>query len=212
MKRAHTFAAVLGIGLMLAPFASWSQAPPAEPSGASSQAQPVQNAIPPEDQPTKEQLLKLFEVMRIRDQMQSMRKIVPMMVQSQIQEQLKAMNSQMDPGSKLTADQRAAMDGLIRKYVEKAVNLYPVEEMIDDMTLLYQEHLTREDVDAMIVFYSSPAGQHLLDAQPKIAQEYMPLVMKRAAERTKTLTAEMMKDMAALKQSSNPASGQPAKK
>jgi hypothetical protein len=143
--------------------------------------------------------------------MQSMRKIVPMMVQSQIQEQLKTMNSQMDPGSKLTADQRAAMDGLIRKYVEKAVNLYPVEEMIDDITLLYQEHLTREDVDAMIVFYSSPAGQHLLDAQPKIAQEYMPLVMKRAAERTKTLTAEMMKDMAALKQSSNPASGQPAK-
>lgn len=210
MKRAHAFAAVLGIGLMLAPFASWSQAP-AEPSGASSQAQPVQNAIPPEDQPTKEQLLKLFEVMRIRDQMQSMRKIVPMMVQSQIQEQLKTMNSQMDPGSKLTADQRAAMDRLIRKYVEKAVNLYPVEEMIDDITLLYQEHLTREDVDAMIVFYSSPAGQHLLDAQPKIAQEYMPLVMKRAAERTKTLTAEMMKDMAALKQSSNPASGQPAK-
>jgi hypothetical protein len=40
----------------------------------------------------------------------------------------------------------------------------------------------------------------------------MPLVMKRTAERTKTLTAEMMKDMAALKQSSNPAPDQPAKK
>ena len=35
----------------------------------------------------------------------------------------------------------------------------------------------------------SPAGQHLLDAQPKIAQEYMPLVMQRTQERTKTLTA-----------------------
>jgi hypothetical protein len=200
------------MGLMLAPLVSWSQATPVEPSGAPSQAQPVQNAIPPEDQATKEQLAKLFEVMRIRDQMQSMRRIVPVMVQSQIQEQLKAMNSQMDPGSKLTTDQRAAMDRLMRKYVEKAVDLYPVEEMIDDMTLLYQEHLTREDVDGLIAFYSSPAGQHLLDAQPKIAQEYMPLVMKRAAERTKTLTAEMMKDMAALKQSSNPASGEPAKK
>jgi uncharacterized protein len=210
MKRTHVFAAVLGIGLTLAPFASWSQAAPVEPSGAPSQAQPAQNAIPPEDQPTKEQLLKLFGVMRIRDQMQSMRKIVPMMVQSQIHEQISAINAQTNPGLKLTSAQRAAMDSLVQKYVDKAVNLYPVEEMIDDMTSLYQEHLTREDLDAMIEFYSSAAGQHLLDAQPKIAQEYMPLVMKRTAERTKTLTAEMMKDMAALKQS-NPASGQPAK-
>ncbi|MGA2727677.1 MAG: DUF2059 domain-containing protein [Terracidiphilus sp.] len=211
MKRTQAFATVLGMGLMLAPFACWSQAVPVEPSGAPSQAQSAQNGIPLEDQATKEQLAKLFDVMRIRDQMQSMRKLVPMMVQNQIHEQIRAINAQTNPGTKLTSAQRAAMDALVQKYVEKAVNLYPVEEMIDDMTLLYQEHLTREDVDAMIAFYSSPAGQHLLDAQPKIAQEYMPLVMKRAAERTKTLTAEMMKDMAALKQSSNPASGQPAK-
>ncbi|MGO9433537.1 MAG: DUF2059 domain-containing protein [Terracidiphilus sp.] len=211
MKAFRKWKAILGMGFALAPLAIFGQAitvPPAEtPVGP--QAAP---AIAPEDQATKEQLAKLFEVMRIRDQMQSMRKIVPMMVETQIREQLRAINSQESPGAKLTPDQRAAMDQLLRKYVEKAVNLYPVDEMIDDMTSLYQEHLTREDVDAMIVFYGSPAGQHLLDAQPKIAQEYMPLVMKRAGERTKTLTAEMMKDMAVLKQSSNPAPEQPAKK
>ncbi len=38
----------------------------------------------------------------------------------------------------------------------------------------------------------------------------MPLVMSRTAERTKTLTAEMMKDMAALKHV-QPAPDQPAK-
>jgi hypothetical protein len=211
MTRTRTFTAVFGMGLALATLPAFGQAYSVQPSGGLAQ-ESAAPAIPPEDQPTKEQLLKLFGVMRIRDQMQSMRKIVPMMVQSQIHEQIGAINAQTNPNSKLTSAQRAAMDSLVQKYVDKAVNLYPVEEMIDDMTSLYQEHLTREDVDAMIAFYSSPAGQHLLDAQPKIAQEYMPLVMKRTAERTKTLTAEMMKDMAALKQSSNPAPDQPAKK
>jgi hypothetical protein len=148
--------------------------------------------------------------MRLRDQMQSMRKIVPAMVESQVREQMQAMSAQIAPGSRLTAEQHAAIEKLLRKYVEKAVNLYSVDEMIADMTGLYQEHLSREDVDAMIAFYNSTAGQHLLDAQPKIAQEYMPLVMRRSEERTKLLTAEMMKDMAALKQSSGKA--QPAHK
>ncbi len=58
-----------------------------KPSRAASNQEPWrrQTAIPPEDQATKEQLAKLFDVMRIRDQMQSMRKIVPTMVQTQMQ-------------------------------------------------------------------------------------------------------------------------------
>ena len=162
----------------------------------------VQTAISPEDQATKEQLTKLFEVMRIRDQMLATRRIIPTMVEGQVRQQMQAMSAQIAPDSKMTVEQRAQLDQMLHKYMEKAMDMYPVDEMIADMTGLYQEHLTREDVDAMIAFYGSPAGQHVLDAQPKIAQEYVPLVMRRTAERTKTLTAEMMKDMAALKQSS----------
>ncbi|HSZ16091.1 MAG TPA: DUF2059 domain-containing protein [Terracidiphilus sp.] len=204
MKTRSRWVAVLGAGLAFVPWAGFGQAITVSPSGAMTQEQAAP-AIPPEDQATKEQLAKLFEVMRIRQQMQSMRRIVPMMVESQMREQLKTMNTQVAGGPKTTADQRAAIEQILRKYVDQAVNLYPIDEMIDDMTGLYQEHLSREDVDALIAFYSSPAGQHLLDAQPKIAQEYMPLVMRRAQERTKTLTAEMMKDLAALKQASKPA-------
>jgi hypothetical protein len=51
-------------------------------------------------------------------------------------------------------------------------------------------------VDAFITFYSSPPGQHLLDSQPAIMQEYMPVAMKRVNERSNKLSAEMMKDIA----------------
>ena len=204
MKRNYPTAMMLGAVMLLLPIASFAQVSPgASAPSTNAQAAP---AIPAEDQATKEQLTKLFDVMRIRDQMQSMRRIVPSAVESQLKEQMQATMA----GSQLTASQSQKLDELMHKYMEKAVNLYPIDEMLADMTGLYQRYLNREDVDAMIAFYGSPAGQHLLDAQPKIAHEYMPLVMSRMAERSKVLTAEMMKDVAALKESSDKA--QPAKK
>ncbi len=198
MKCRFGFAVVLNAVMVAAPATVLAQAYTVAPNGTVAQEQ-APPAIAPEDQATKEQLARLFDVMRIRDQMQAMHTIIPAMVQSQLKEQMQAMGA-VSAGAKLGPHQRAQLDLLLHKYVDKAVNLYPVEEMIGDMTGLYREYLTREDIDAMIAFYGSPAGQHLLDAQPKIAQEYMPLVMRRTAERSKTLTAEMMKDIAALKQ------------
>ncbi len=198
MNRGLRMFVLLAAGIGVAPPVLVAQAVSVAPNGTVAQEQ---TAIPPEDQATKEQLAKLFDVMRIRDQMLATRRIIPTMVETQVRQQMQAMSAEIAPGSKLTAEQRAQLDQLLHKYMEKAMDMYPVDEMIADMTGLYQEHLTREDVDAMIAFYGSPAGQHVLDAQPKIAQEYVPLVMRRTAERTKTLTAEMMKDVAALKQS-----------
>jgi hypothetical protein len=188
---------------------SFGQADAAAPSGASSQEQTAP-AIAPGDQATKEQLMKLFDVMRIRQQMQTVRAIVPQMVEGQLRQQLRAL-SDGGSSSNLTPEQRAAAEKLMNQYIEKAVNVYPVDEMLADMTTIYQRYLTREDVDGLIAFYSSSPGRHLLDAQPHIAKEYMPVVMQRAQERTKALTAEMMKDLAAIKEQAAPSGRQPTK-
>jgi hypothetical protein len=50
---------------------------------ASRKAEPA-STIPADQQPSPEQLSKLFEVMRIKQQMASMRMMVPGMVQQQI--------------------------------------------------------------------------------------------------------------------------------
>jgi hypothetical protein len=63
------------------------------------------------------------------------------------------------------------------------------------MSDIYQRYLSRTDVEAFIVFYSSQPGQDLLNMQPVIMKQYMPVVMKRTQERTKALTDEMIKDM-----------------
>jgi hypothetical protein len=92
------------------------------------------------------------------------------------------------------------------------MDLYPADEMLADMTAIYQRHLSKDDVDGMIAFYSAPAGQHLLDAQPVIAQEYMPLVMGKVTERSKAMTKEMMKEMTEIVPAAKPRSARPAAK
>jgi hypothetical protein len=89
------------------------------------------------------------------------------------------------------------------------MNLYPVDEMLDDMAAIYQRHFTREDVDVYIAFYSTPAGKHLLQMTPVIMQEYMPVVMQRVQERSKALTAGMSKDITDVLKSSAPAATPP---
>lgn len=163
-------------------------------------AQPAVQAAPratqtADQQPTAEQLAKLFEVMRLQAQMQSMRQIVPSMVQQQIKSAMQETEANLPAGTKLTPEQREGMEKVMSKYVGKAMDLYPADEMQTDMTAIYQRHLSRDDVDGLIAFYSSAAGQHLLDAQPVIAQEYMPLVMSKVTERSQAMMKEMMKEM-----------------
>ena len=78
-----------------------------------------------DQKPTKEQLAKLFEVMRMKVQMQSMRQIVPRMVQQQLNSAMKQTEADLPPGTKLTPEQREGMEQVMSKYVGKAMDLYP---------------------------------------------------------------------------------------
>ncbi|WP_263358535.1 DUF2059 domain-containing protein [Acidicapsa ligni] len=187
--RNSRFATVVALGLILLSTAVVGRAQVA------GQASTEAATVPADDQPSKEQLAKLFELMRVRNQMTAMMKALPVMMQQQIANQIKTMKANLPNGATITPDQEASIDKLMGKYMQKAVELYPAEEMISDMSAIYQRHLSREDVDALIVFYSSPAGQHLLDMTPTILKEYMPMVMDRMATRSKALTEEMMKEM-----------------
>jgi hypothetical protein len=157
--------------------------------------------IAPEDQATKEQMARLFEVMRIREQFASTMKQLPALMQQQVSTQMRSAQEKLG-GQTMTADQRAALDTLTRKFMDRALSLYPADEMLADMASLYQRYLSRSDVESLIAFYGTTAGQHLLSAQPAILKEYLPMVMSRMQERTKTLTDEMNKEIQDLSKSS----------
>lgn len=203
--------AIVGLAGALLPIAAFAQSAQQMAEQASRQAAPS-TATRADQQPSTEQLAKLFDAMRIKQQMQSMRTMVPSLVQQQIQSAVKQTEQGMSAGTKLTPEQRQRVQAVINKYVGKAMDLYPADEMMTDMSAIYQKHLSKDDVDALIVFYSSAAGQHLLDAQPAIAQEYMPIVMAKVSERSQVMTKEMTKEIAEIAQEAKPSSDKPAGK
>lgn len=200
MKR--FFATALVIGFVVS--ASFVRSQTGPPPATTAPSESTRSAIPADQQPTKEQVAKLFEAMHVREQMESMMKMFPSMIQQQARQQEKEMTANQPERARMTPEQQAALDQVMSRFLDKAMNLFTVDEMLDIMAPIYQRHFTREDVDAYIAFYSTPAGQHFLQITPVIMREYMPVVMQRVQERSKALTAELTKEIADVLKSSAP--------
>jgi hypothetical protein len=200
MRKHYAAAAILAISF--APLALAQS--PAFPPTPAAQAPAAAAEVPQGQQATREQLTKLFDVMRLRQQFDTMTKMMPTIVQQQVHEQMAQMVAAIPGGTQLSPQQQAAFDKLTEKYLHKANSLYPADEMMNDAMAVYQRHMSRSDVDAYIAFYSSAPGQHLLDAQPVIMKEYMPIVTGKVQTRTRELYAEMTQDMQEFLKSQEP--------
>jgi hypothetical protein len=208
MKNTICFAAALG--MMMLPCAAFAQAPATPPSTA-----PVavaSTAISADQQPTKEQLAKLFDLMRVRDQLASVTKMMPALMQQQMKAQMEQMRKDHPEMAAMSEEKQEAAAKVMSKFMGRVMDLYTSDEMVADMAGIYQKHLSRSDVDGMIAFYSSPAGQHMVAMTPVIMQEYVPLVMQRTQERIKPLMDEMSKEMEQIAKPAAPSADKTAMK
>ena len=184
---------LLSLVVLLAPLAAPAQETPAAPAEHAAHAGRV---IAPADAPSREQLVRLFEVMRIRSQMEDMLKMVPAALEQQLRSEQDTVEISLMPlGGELTAEQKAARDRVTKKYLALVGSIYPVDEMLNDMVAVYQRYLSRGDVDGILDFYRSLPGQHLLDAQPLMAKEVMPMVTKKMESRTEDLVKRYRKEL-----------------
>jgi TonB family protein len=190
----------------LVPSAAQAQAPAGQTVDTPAKAVPA--AIPADQQATKEQLANLFELMRVREQVASLSKTLPALMLQQITARMKQMQQNNPALASPTQEQQQAISKSMNRFMERVLDLYKSDEMIAEMTELYQKYFTRSDVDGIIAFYSSPAGQRLLDIQPVI----MSLVMQRMQNRVKTSTDEMQKELMELIKPNAPSADKPTKK
>jgi uncharacterized protein len=128
---------------------------------------------------SRDDILKLFDVMHVRDQMKQ--------VIAQVLKQMKAMShdqiKRRDP--KLTDEEIARADAKSEQFLKDM----PFDGMLDDMIPVYQKHLTKTDVDAMIGFYSTPTGQKILGEMPAITGEGMQAMQPRLLKMIDEATA-----------------------
>lgn len=150
--------------------------------------------VPADQQPSKEDLMKLFEVMHVRQQIENIRKTMQQMLQQQLAEQSKTLDAKYP---KVTPEQQAEIQKLLDKYIERSINIYPIDDVLADIIPAYQRHFTKDDVKSLTEFYGTPAGQRRLALQPIIMKEYTPIVVTRINENTLKLTQEFSSELEA---------------
>ena len=136
---------------------------------------------------TRDDILKLFDTMHIRDQMRLVMDSVAKQQREMIREGLKKRAPQM------TEHDLARLD----QFTSDILKDFPVDGMLDDMIPVYQKHLNKADVDAMNAFYQSPTGQKMLREMPAMTAESMQAsspriqaMMDKVMERAEQLARE----------------------
>lgn len=109
-----------------------------------------------------EDVERYYDVMQMRDQMKQLTTIMSHQTKQMMHE---AMQNQpeLPPG----AEER------INALYEKILKDMPTEELLSSMAPIYAKHFTKNDINAIIAFYSSPVGKKMVTETPTIAQEAM---------------------------------------
>lgn len=139
---------------------------------------------------SKEDIQRYLDTMHSRDMVKSMfdsmTKTMHQMVHQQVEK---------EPG--LGADFESRMN----KMTDEMMRNLPIDELLDVMKPVYQKHLTKGDVDALIAFYSGPTGQKILKEMPAMTSEAMQAasgvtqkMMTKMMERVQTEIAQMLKE------------------
>ncbi len=144
------------------------------------QPSPVANAPA-----SRQDVLKLFEVMHIHDQMRSVMDSMTKQQSALVHETMKKRYPQ------IAEERLQQFDAMM----EESMKDFPVDAIIDDLIPVYQKHLTRTDVSAMNVFYSSPTGQKLLREMPAMTEESMQLSYGRMQKQMDAMMDRMQKMM-----------------
>lgn len=110
---------------------------------------------------SREEIMKLLDMLQVPESLA--------MTLDAMKEQMKVGALQMfsEKVAHPTPDQVKRVDAIVDEEFKKI----GMEDLIQDVVPIYQKHLTRSDVEAVIRFYSSPVGQKIRREQPAMARE-----------------------------------------
>lgn len=144
----------------------------------------------PSDAPaSKEDITHLMDVMHSRDMMVTVMNLMSKQTSQMVHQQV---SQQRD----LPADAEARID----KMVQDMFKNFPVDDLIDAMIPVYQKHFTKGDIDAVVAFYSTPAGQKFLKEMPAITQESMQASMGIAQKMVAKMQQQIQADIDQMRQ------------
>jgi uncharacterized protein len=116
---------------------------------------------------TREDIQKYLDVMHSHDMMAQMMNAMTPSLHKMVHDQY------LKDQDKLPAD----FEERTNKMMDDMFHNMPFDDMTAAMVPIYQRHLTKGDVNALLAFYSSPTGQKMLHDLPAIMSESMQAML-----------------------------------
>ena len=142
----------LFLGVVLVTSASWAQQLNSDDAPAS-----------------KEDVERIFSTLHLGETMHKMMDMMMTQTRKTVQENLK---------NRFPDITQKDLDR-IESITDTAIKGYDIDSIFDEIVPIYQRHLNKSDVAAMLSFYESPTGQKLLREQPAMMAESMQITQKR---------------------------------
>lgn len=147
-------------------------------------------AAPPSDASIN-QLLELSKAGQLMDS-----------VWAQMDGLMKSSMQQVTKGKPLSAAEQAIMDKQQAKMMAIMKDELSWAKIKDGFVQVYRETFTQEEMDGIIAFYKSPAGQAFVDKQPALMKNTMALMQQRMGpimQKIQQMTEETAKEIKAAK-------------
>lgn len=147
-------------------------------------------AAPPSD----ESINQLLEVSKAGKLMDS--------VWAQMDGFMKSSMQQVTKGKPVNADEQAIMDKQQSKMIAIMKDELSWDKMKEGFVQVYRETFSQDEIDGIIAFYKSPAGQAFIDKQPALMKNTMTLMQQRMGpmmKKIQEMTEETAKEMKAVK-------------
>lgn len=132
-------------------------------------------------QPEEESIKQLLEVTKARKLLDAMMPQMDAMMESSIQAGLQASMKHLTP------EQQATIDEMRTRVVARFKEDFTWEKMEPMYIKIYKESFTQEEVDGMLEFYATPAGEALI--------EKMPVVMQKSMSEMQSMMMPLMQDI-----------------
>jgi len=147
----------------------WAQGVAEAAKQTKSNAQKKTGATKPlaADAPTRQEVLKLFDMLQINKTME----MAIQAAKQQSNEMAEELIEEKAPTA--TPEQKQQIRQMVTEEMTQALGPQAIREMMEATVPVYQRHLSKSDLQAMITFYSSPVGQKVLREQPAMMQESM---------------------------------------
>lgn len=125
-----------------------------------------------------QEMLDLLHLDRLMDQMMDM-----------VQKQASSMTDAQMNGKGVPPEQKERFDAFQKQLFTFIQTQLSWKAMESDYVDMYSQTFTEEEIDAMIAFYKSPAGQSMIAKTPELTQKSSVLVQKKMV----TLIPQMQK-------------------